>query len=81
MKTQYVLPSVIGFGLMCACVGASSCVAGEVKIKEDTIVLPTYAPGGYDKTPLFFTGRVNQGAQGRVYPYPMQDVLHDEKID
>ena len=55
--------------------------AGEVKIKEDTIVLPTYAPGGYDKTPLFFTGRVYQGAQGRVYPYPMQDVLHDEKID
>ena len=55
--------------------------AGEVKIKEDSIVLPTYAPGGYDKTPLFYTGRVYQGAQGRVYPYPMQDVLHDEKID
>ena len=55
--------------------------AGEVKIKEETIVLPTYAPGGYDKTPLFYTGRVYQGAQGRVYPYPMQDVLHDEKID
>ena len=42
--------------------------AGEVKIKEDSIVLPTYAPGGYDKTPLFYTGRVYQGAQGRVYP-------------
>jgi len=55
--------------------------AGEVKIKEGAIVLPTYAPGGYDKTPLFYTGRVYQGAQGRVYPYPMQDVLHDEKID
>ena len=50
-------------------------------MKEDTIVLPTYAPGGYDKTPLFYSGRVYQGAQGRVYPYPMQDVLHDEKID
>ena len=36
--------------------------------REDTIVLPTYAPGGYDKTPLFYTGRVYQGAQGRVYP-------------
>ena len=44
-------------------------------------MLPTYAPGGYDKTPVFYTGRVYQGAQGRVYPYPMQDVLHDEKID
>ena len=64
-----------------ACFVAATAVAGEVKIKEDTIVLPTYAPGGYDKTPLFYTGRVYQGAQGRVYPYPMQDVLHDGKID
>ena len=56
-------------------------VAGEVKFSETTTVLPTYAPGGYDKTPLFYTGRVYQGAQGRVYPYPMQDVLHDEKRD
>ena len=55
--------------------------ADAVSMKEDTIVLPTYAPGGYDKTPLFYSGRVYQGAQGRVYPYPMQDVLHDEKID
>ena len=55
--------------------------AGEVRFAEATTVLPTYAPGGYDKTPLFYTGRVYQGAQGRVYPYPMQDVLHDEKMD
>ncbi len=48
---------------------------------ESSIVLPTYAPGGYDKTPLFYTGRVYQGAQGRVYPYPMQDVLHDGRVD
>jgi len=55
--------------------------AGPVRMAEDSITLPTYAPGGYDKTPLFYTGRVYQGAQGRVYPYPMQDVLHDEKVD
>ena len=52
-----------------------------VTFKEDSTVLPTYAPGGYDKTPLFYTGRVYQGAQGRVYPYPMQDVLFDGKMD
>ena len=60
---------------------AGGVVAGEVVFKEDSTVLPTYAPGGYDKTPLFYTGRVYQGAQGRVYPYPMQDVLHDGKVD
>ena len=49
--------------------------------RESSIVLPTYAPGGYDKTPIFYTGRVYQGAQGRVYPYPMQDVLHDGRAD
>lgn len=56
-------------------------LAEPVQYKEDSITLPTYAPGGYDKTPIFYTGRVYQGAQGRVYPYPMQDVLHDEKAD
>ncbi|MGN0853613.1 MAG: DUF5107 domain-containing protein [Kiritimatiellia bacterium] len=64
-------------------VALSTCVvlANGVKMKEDTITLPTYSPGGYDKTPVFYTGRVYQGAQGRVYPYPMQDVLHDGKRD
>ena len=53
----------------------------SVSFKEDSVTLPTYAPGGYDKTPIFYTGRVYQGAQGRVYPYPMQDVLFDGKVD
>ena len=61
--------------------GISVAFSGDVSFREDSIVLPTYAPGGYDKTPLFYTGRVYQGAQGRVYPYPMQDVLFDGKMD
>ena len=74
MKAKLMILSVSA----CAAV---MCLAGEVRMKEDKITLPTYAPGGYDKTPVFYTGRVYQGAQGRVYPYPMQDVLHDEKVD
>ena len=75
MNRQIVLTVV------CA-LGAFGCIfAGEVSVKEGAITLPTYSPGGYDKTPIFYTGRVYQGAQGRVYPYPMQDVLHDEKVD
>ena len=64
-----------------AVAAVTATLAVDVSFKEGSIVLPTYAPGGYDKTPLFYTGRVYQGAQGRVYPYPMQDVLHDEKVD
>ena len=72
------MKKTVGLMLAACALGAT---AGEVKFRETTTVLPTYAPGGYDKTPLFYTGRVYQGAQGRVYPYPMQDVLHDEKVD
>ena len=69
------------FTCLAAIAGCGLAVAVEVKFSEGEIVLPTYSPGGYDRTPLFYTGRVYQGAQGRVYPYPMQDVLHDGKVD
>jgi len=59
---------------------ASFCQA-EVTVRETTVRLPTYPPGPCDKNPIFYTGRVYQGAQGRVYPYPLQDVLHDQKVD
>ena len=75
---------LLAFGAVLCCrfaLAASGEDRSEVKIAKSSIVLPTYAPGGYDKTPLFYTGRVYQGAQGRVYPYPMQDVLFDGKVD
>jgi hypothetical protein len=66
--------------------GAGFCLAaslglGGVRVAEEAVTLPTYPPGPYDKTPVFYTGRVYQGAQGRVYPYPLQDTLHDEKVE
>ena len=63
---------------VCAAGTLAACADGTTYRKE-TITLPTYVPGGYEKTPLFYTGRVYQGAQGRIYPYPAQDVLHDGK--
>jgi hypothetical protein len=75
MKRYERLFAAIVLGLV-----APFCQA-EVKVEETTVSLPTYQPGPYDKNPIFYTGRVYQGAQGRVYPYPLQDVLHDEKAD
>nr|HPM80293.1 DUF5107 domain-containing protein [Candidatus Anammoximicrobium sp.] len=75
MKPQGKLLAAIAIGLV-----ASFCQA-EVNVVETTVSLPTYPPGPCDKNPVFYTGRVYQGAQGRVYPYPLQDVLHDEKVD
>ncbi|MGI6414850.1 MAG: DUF5107 domain-containing protein [Thermoguttaceae bacterium] len=63
--------------------GVKSAIAEESRARawEETITIPTYVPGPFDKNPIFYTGRVYQGAQGRVYPYPLQDVLHDKKED
>ena len=52
-----------------------------VKIYEEPLVIPTYQVGKPDPNPRFYTGRTYQGAQGRVYPYPMQDVLTDSRKD
>ncbi len=79
---KHTMISVVALSaVISAAWGGETTASNAVTVKEDTIVLPTYAPGGYDKTPLFYTGRVYQGAQGRVYPYPMQDVLFDGKAD
>ena len=51
------------------------------KIWHETITLPTYQVDMPDRNPRFYDGRVTQGAQGRVYPYAMSDVLLLEKAD
>ncbi|MBN2325530.1 MAG: DUF5107 domain-containing protein [Candidatus Omnitrophica bacterium] len=53
----------------------------DVQIWEEQITIPTYEVGPPDPIPRFYEGRVYQGAQGRIYPYPMSDVLSDNLID
>ena len=53
----------------------------SVQLTETIESVPTYPFGLADKNPIFYTGRVYQGAQGRVYPYAMRDILSDEKQD
>ena len=60
---------------------AISAVADEVRIWEEHITIPTYAVQPADVNPLFYEGRVYQGAMGPVYPYAMMDGLTDEKVD
>ena len=52
-----------------------------VSVWEETITLPTYSPGPPDPNPMFYFGRASQGAEGRVYPYPLYDNLTDRKED
>jgi tetratricopeptide (TPR) repeat protein len=56
-------------------------VATGVKIWEEETVIPTYLIGEPEPNPIFYFGQASQGAQGRVYPYPLYDNLTSKKQD
>ena len=47
----------------------------SVRIWEEAKVLPTYLVEPSSTSPRFYDGRAYQGAQGRVYPYPINENL------
>ncbi|SKB38976.1 Flp pilus assembly protein TadD, contains TPR repeats [Salegentibacter holothuriorum] len=53
----------------------------QVKIYKGTEVIPTYKMGENKTSPIFYTGRAVQGAEGRVYPYPSQTNLGNQLMD
>ncbi|MGI9544133.1 MAG: DUF5107 domain-containing protein, partial [Cyclobacteriaceae bacterium] len=53
----------------------------QVKVYEGKEVIPTYKRGADEVSPIFYTGRSVQGAQGKVYPYPSQTKLGDSLSD
>jgi tetratricopeptide (TPR) repeat protein len=58
---------------------SASADAASVKVHEENIVLPAYLAGAPEPNPMFYFGRNSQGAEGRVYPYPLYDALTDVK--
>jgi hypothetical protein len=56
-------------------------LSAQVEIKETTIDIPTYLVGDPEKDPYFFTGRTYQGAAGHIYPYPIYDILTDDRVE
>lgn len=53
----------------------------EVKMESSTEKIPTYLIGNPEIDPIFFTGRVYQGAEGYIYPYPLYDILTEEVVN
>jgi tetratricopeptide (TPR) repeat protein len=53
----------------------------EVKCYEQQVVIPTYLIGPPDPNPQFYTGGASQGAEHRIYPYPLYDNLTTQKAD
>ena len=56
-------------------------VAQRVDMGVEKETFPTYRIGSPEVDPVFFTGRAYQGAEGYIYPYPLYDVLTEEKVD
>lgn len=52
-----------------------------VTLTEVDEVIPTYLSGPPDPNPMFYFGRMSQGAEGRTYPYPLYSNLTNRKAD
>ncbi|QJE95714.1 DUF5107 domain-containing protein [Luteolibacter luteus] len=46
----------------------------------EPLVIPTYPVGVPEKNPVFFEKRVYQGSNGKVYPVPFIDKVHDHPV-
>jgi tetratricopeptide (TPR) repeat protein len=53
----------------------------EVKVWEESVVIPTYEVGAPDKNPMFLEKRVYQGSSGKIYPYPSTNEISRTKTD
>ena len=55
--------------------------AAPVTLREADEVIPTYKTGAPDPNPMFYFGRESQGAEGRIYPYPLLDNLTNRRSE
>src|SRR5262245_4454147 len=67
--------------ITCLALPLASRAADAVRAWEENVTIPTYAAGDPEPNPMFYFGRASQGAQGRVYPYPLYDSLTGVKED
>ena len=59
------------------------CISGlsaQVKVYEGQETIPTYKIGKEETSPIFYTGRGVQGAEGHIYPYPSQEDLGNKVL-
>ncbi len=54
---------------------------GEVSVRTEDVVIPTYMPAPPDKNPMFLEKRVYQGSSGKVYPLPFTDRIAENPVD
>ena len=72
MKKVFVISTLLA--LTCT-------VSSQVRIWEGKETIPTYVRADDVLSPVFYSGRGVQGAQGKMYPYSAQSNLGDEIMD
>ena len=80
-RKMFQLSLLLCLGAMLGVTSSSIYAAGDssVRIWEQDIVIPTYMAGAPEPNPMFYFGSASQGAEGRVYPYPLYDKLTGDK--
>ena len=73
MKLKILLFSLFSFVFL------GSNLFAQVKMTEESWVLPTYQVLAPEKAPIFFTDENYQGAARHTYPYALNDVISNEK--
>jgi len=73
--------SIFTVTLILAATSPLFAAAAPVKAWEEKVTIPTYLIGPPDPNPQFYFGGNSQGAQHRIYPYPVYDNLTTEKKD
>ena len=76
-KERILILTVAAIALMATALPSGA----QVTVKEEPTSIPTYLVGNPELDPYFFTGRTYQGAAGHVYPYPIYDILTDDRVD
>ena len=54
---------------------------GQVRLTNETVMIPTYIKGSPNLMPRFFEGGAHQGVQRRIYPYTSDNVFSNYKED
>ena len=82
MNTLPLRPARASLALaLLLCLPALLSAATPVKLTQEDVTIPTYLSGPPEPNPMFYFGRNSQGAEGRIYPYPLYDNLTNKKAD
>lgn len=81
MENKQPFPYQFAYLLFFLILVSANYVFAQVKISEESWILPTYEVKPPDKNPMFFKGESYQGASKVIYPYALNDMISNDKTE